>query len=569
MKKMMCLKKITACALICAMSLGLAACGSKSTSSKNGADNTKTEDSNKGDNAATSGGKTTVSIPMATDPDILDPSRADDGQKNQIVLEVQETLIRMQDGEITPAGAETWDVSDDGLVWTFYLRDNQYSDGTDVKAEDYVNCMLRTFDPEVGSHNAGTFYCIQGAEAYNTGTGSKEEVGIKALDDKTLEIILNEPLPYFLLMANCANLTPIPESKTTGDSNLTYGSNAEDMVYSGPFVIDNWTRGSQIILKKNPNYWDASNVKLENVNLLLVQEENTRQQMFEQGNIDILTGINAEYYQKVESKIEAGEVSLIENPNPGSSYIAFNNQDPNGIFTNAKIRKAFSLAIDREVFVNNVLKKDKPGYGLVPYSINNGETKYREVVKDPLLECTEDPKVLFEEGLKEIGKSGENITVTFLQSNANNDTKVKAEFFQNQWQSILGVTVKIDTAADNATFNNQVSKGLYQICNTGWGADYNDPMTFMQCYVTGDGNNPALFSDSKYDELINSSKSEQDMKIRQEKIAQAEKILIAEEAGIAPLTYSFKRNLVNKSLKGYNFNGSGGPEIELKTAYFE
>lgn len=561
MRKIMYLKKITACALICAMSLGLAACGSKSTSGKNGAGDGNVE--------ATGDNKTTVNIPMTTDPDILDPSRADDGQKNQIVLEVQETLIRMQDGKITSAGAETWDVSDDGLVWTFYLRDNQYSDGTDVKAEDYVNCMLRTFDPEVGSHNAGTFYCIEGAEAYNTGTGSKEEVGIKALDGKTLEIRLNEPLPYFLLMANCANLTPIPENKTTGESNLTYGSNAENMVYSGPFVIDSWTRGSQIVLKKNPNYWDAANVKLDTVNFLLAQEENTRQQMLEQGNIDILTGINAEYYQKVESKIEAGEVSLIENANPGSSYIAFNNQDPNGIFTNAKIRKAFSLAIDREVFVDNVLKKDKPGYGLVPYSINNGETKYREEVNDPLLESKEDPKALFEEGLKEIGKSGEQITVTFLQSNANNDTKVKAEFFQNQWQSILGVTVKIDTAADNATFNNQVSKGLYQICNTGWGADYNDPMTFMQCYLTGDGNNPALFSNSRYDELINACKSEPDMKIRQEKIAEAEKILIAEEAGIAPLTYSFKRNLVNKSLKGYSFNGSGGPEIELKTAYFE
>ncbi|GAA4652990.1 peptide ABC transporter substrate-binding protein [Anaerocolumna aminovalerica] len=561
MRKIMYLKKITACALICAMSLGLAGCGSKGTSGKDGAIGGNVE--------VTGNNKTTVNLPMTTDPDILDPSRADDGQKNQIVLEVQETLIRMQDGKITPAGAETWDVSDDGLIWTFNLRDNQYSDGTAIKAQDYVNCMLRTFDPEVGSHNAGTFYCIEGAEAYNTGTASKEEVGIKALDERTLEIRLNEPLPYFLLMANCANLTPIPESKTTGESNLTYGSNAENMVYSGPFVIDSWTRGSQIVLKKNPNYWDAANVRLDTVNFLLAQEENTRQQMLEQGNIDILTGINAEYYQKVKSKIDAGEISLIENANPGSSYIAFNNQDPNGIFTNAKIRKAFSLAIDREVFVDNVLKKDKPGYGLVPYSINNGETKYREEVTDPLLECKEDPKTLFEEGLKEIGKSGEPITVTFLQSNANNDTKVKAEFFQNQWQSILGVTVKIDTAADNATFNNQVSKGLYQICNTGWGADYNDPMTFMQCYLTGDGNNPALFSNSRYDELINACKSEPDMKIRQEKIAEAEKILIAEEAGIAPLTYSFKRNLVDKSLKGYSFNGSGGPEIELKTAYFE
>ena len=290
------LKKAAAITLSCMMTLSLAGCGGSGSTDGGSAKGGKTSESGN-----------VVNIPMTTDPDILDPTRSDDTQKNQITLEVHETLIRLKDGEITPGGAKSWETSDDGLVWTFHLQDNKYSDGTPVKADDYVNCMLRTFDPEVGSHNAGMFYCIEGGEAYNTGEGKREDVGITAPDEKTLEIHLNEPLPYFLLMANCANLTPVPADKTTGDDNLTYGSNAEGMVYSGPFAIDKWTRGSQIVLKKNENYWDADNVKLDKVNLILAQEKNTRLQMLEEGKLDILTGIDQEYRNKMQDKIDDGE----------------------------------------------------------------------------------------------------------------------------------------------------------------------------------------------------------------------------------------------------------------------
>ena len=259
-----------------------------------------------------------------------------------------------------------------------------------------------------------------------------------------------------------------------------------------------------------------------------------------------------------------------ESASPSSSYICFNNNDPDGIFSNAKIRKAFSLAIDRESFLKNVTKKDKPAYGLVPYGVNNEESEYRKEVEDPLKKSKdEDPVALFEEGLKEIGKTRDEITVTFLQSNAEETTKLNSEYFQRAWQEKFGIKIKIDTAADNSTFNNTVSRGMYQICNTGWGADYNDPMTFMQCYLTGDGNNPAFFANEEYDKLVNEAKSEPDMKKRQESFEKAEDILINEDAGLAPLSYSFKENLINKDLKDYQFNGAGGPEIELKTASWE
>lgn len=505
---------------------------------------------------------------MEADPDTLDPTRADDDNKNAIVGEVQEGLVRMHNGKLEAAGAESWKVSDDGITWTFTLRSNKYSDGSEVVAGDYVNAVQRIFDPEVNCHNASIFYCIKGGEEFNTGKGKKEDVGVKAPDDKTLVFTLKEALPYFEQLTNFSTITPIKASATEGSKNSTYGATAEEMFYSGPFYIASWTRGSDIVLKKNPNYWDAASVKLEQINVKLVQEEQTREQMFDQGEIDVLRNARSEYADKIKAKIDSKDVTLVEGPAPRASYISFNNKDPNKIFTNAKVRKAFSLAIDRDALVTNVLKKDKPAYGLIPFSINNGDDIFRDKVDQPLeASKSQDPKALLQEGLKELGLDpAQQITVTFLQKNSNNDTKVQGEFYQNQWESKLGVKVKIDTASDNSSFNQTVSKGMYQICQTGWGADYNDPMTFMQCYVTGDGNNPAFFSNAKYDQLVNECKTLSDMNARLEKFKEAEKILVDDEAGIGPLTFTFSKNMVGKRLQGAIINGAGGPAVEYKYA---
>jgi len=552
-------KKLAVLLAIATMVGTLTACGGGSTSPS-----TQSTGANGGSTVAQ-----VVNTYMEADPDSLDPTRADDDNKNAIVGEVQEGLVRMHNGKLEAAGAESWTTSKDGLTWTFKLRANQYSDKTAVVAADYVNAVQRIFDPEVNCHNASIFYCIKGGEAFNTGKGKKEDVGVKAPDDKTLVFTLNEALPYFEQLTNFSAITPIKASVTTGAKNSTYGATAEEMVYSGPFYIASWVRGSNIVLKKNQSYWDAKNVKLEQINLKLVQEEQTREQMFEQGQIDVLRNARTEYVSKVKAKIDSKDVVLVSGPAPRSSYIAFNNKDTNKIFTNANIRKAFSLAIDREALVTNIQKKDKAAYGLIPFSINNGDVLYRDKVVEPLLaDKSQDPKALLQTGLKELGLDpAAQITVTFLQKNSNNDVKVQGEFYQNQWESKLGVKVKIDTASDSSSFNQSVSKGLYQICQTGWGADYNDPMTFMQCFVTGDGNNPAFFSNAKYDELVNACKTQSDMTIRLAKFTEAEKILVDEQAGIGPLSFTFSKNLVGKRLQGAIINGAGGPAVEYKYAF--
>lgn len=558
-------KKALSVLLAAAMVASLAACGGGDTKK---ADNGKSTSGTTDDASKGSGAK--VKTVMLSDPDTLDPGRADDDQKNSIVLEAQETLVRLIDGKLTPAGAESYETSDDGLVWTFKLRDNKYADGEEVKAQDYVNSIRRIFDPEVNCHNAGIFYCIKGGEAFNTGAGSKEDVGAKAIDDKTLEITLVEPLPYFAQLLTFSNVTPVPESKTQGEKNSSYGATAEELSQCGPFYVSEWTRGSKVVLKKNPNYWDASNVKLDEIEMTLAQDENTRQQLFDQGQIDVLRNARTEYVEQVQSKIDSGDVQLVAGPQPRNSYICFNNEDPNGVFTNEKIRKAFAIAFDREAYATKVLKKNQAAYGEIPYGTAVGEELFRDLYDEPMEELLkQDAKKLLEEGLKEIGKEGETLEITFIQRNSDNETKVAAEYYQDQWQKNLGVTVKIETASDNSAFNNQVSKGLYQVCETGWGADYNDPMTFMQCYTTGDGNNPAFFSDAEYDELVNACKTEQDMSKRAENFAKAEKILTVDKCGISPVTFTYSNTLLSKNLKGVYVNGAGGPSIEFRDAYVE
>lgn len=550
-------RKLAVLLAVATMISALTACGGGA-----GSQNTK------GEGSSPTSVKQVANFYMTTDPDTLDPTRADDDVKNSISLEVQEGLVRMHDGKLEAAGAKSWKVSDDGLTWTFTLRDNKYSDGSEVTAADYVNAVYRIFDPAVNCHNASIFYCIKGGEEYNSGKGTRENVGIKAPDSKTLVFTLKEPIPYFEQLTNFAAIAPIKASATQGAANSTYGSDAKAMFYSGPFYIDSWTRGSDVVLKKNPNYWDAANVKLEQVNFKLIQEEQTRQQMFQQGQIDILRSAKTEFVNQMQSKIDSKDVTLIGGASPSASYICFNNKDPQKIFTNANVRKAFSLALDREALVKNVQKKDQAAYGLIPYGMTCGDTIFRDKVADPLKSVTgTDPKEYLKKGLQELGLDpNKQITITFLQGNSNSDTKQKGEFYQNQWQSKLGVIVKIATASDTATFNQTVSKGLYQICQTGWGADYNDPMTFMQCWTTGDGNNAAFFSNAKYDELVNSCKTLNDSAKRLEKFAEAEKILTVEEAGIAPLSYGFNKNLVAKRLQGAILNGAGGPLVEFRYA---
>ena len=521
-------------------------------------------------NSSTKDTPQVINVATTQDPASLDTAKSADDSTNTVVQETQEGLVRLENKKLVAAGAEKWETSKDGLEWTFHLRDYSWSDGKKVTAENYVYAVKRLFEPVIACPNAGIFYIIKGGEAYNTSKGKAEDIGVKAVDEKTVVFTLNTPTPYFLQLMNFANLLPLRQDIVEKAGN-SYGTDFKAVVYSGPFVIEQWVKGSKIILKKNQKYWDAKSVKLDTVNINLIPEEATRQQMFDGKSLDIIQNVKQEYSLKLKDKIDKGEITAIIGNYPRVGYIAFNNKDTNKIFTNTKVRLAFSLSLDREGYVKNVAKKDKAAYGLVPYGLNNGDKIFREaVLVEPLKGVpAQEPKELLKQGLKELGLDPtKQVEVTFLQKNANADTRVIGEFYQSQWEKNLGVKVKIDTASDGATFNTMIMKGTYQIAQTGWGADYNDPMTFMGLFITGDGNNSAFFSDSKYDELVKKASIEADMNKRLDMFKQAEKILIADKAGIAPLTYNVASNYLQSYVKGLDIE-AGGPAYELKHVYIE
>lgn len=510
-----------------------------------------------------------INVASAQDIATLDTSKISDSASNTIAQETQEGLVRLDNKKIVPAGAEKWETSADGFTWTFHLRDYSWSDDKKVTAKDYVYAVKRVFDPATACPNAGILYSIKGSEEYNTNKGKAEDVGVKAIDDKTLQFTLKTPTPYFIQLMNFVSLLPLRQD-IVEKGGVSYGTDVKGVVYTGPFVVEQWVKGSKIVLKKNTKYWDAKSVKLDTATVNIIPEESTSQQLFDSKGLDIIQNVKGEYVQKLKAELDKGDIQSIIGDYPSLSYIAFNNKSTNKLLTNAKVRLALSLAIDREGFVKNVVKKDKAAYGFIPYGMNNGDKIFREAVKEPLKAlANQDPKKLYQEGLKELGLDvTKQYEITFLQKNANSGSKVAGEFFQDQWQKKIGVKVKIDVASDSATFNKMIMKGTYEVAQTGWGADYNDPMTFMGMYLTGDGNNAAHFSNTDYDRLVKDAATNPDMTKRLEAFTNAEKILVADKAAIAPLTFNIATNFIQKYVKGLQVQ-AGGPAYELKYVYID
>ena len=443
-----------------------------------------------------------VATVMLSDPDTLDPGRADDDQKNSIVLEAQETLFRYIDGELTEAGCESYETSEDGLTWTFHLRDNKYSDGEEVKAQDYVNSIRRIFDPEVNCHNAGIFYCIAGGEAFNTGAGSKEDVGAVAVDDKTLEITLVEPIPYFAQLMTFSNVTPVPESKTEGEKNSSYGATAEELAQSGPFYVSEWTRGSKVVLKKNENYWDGE-VPLDKVTLKCVDDQTTRSMALQTGEIDIAYNLKTENLIEFEGNdnYEIQELQSLR-----STY-AFMNQSEGRALSDKALRQALLRGLDKQTYCDVLLEGGATaGKAPVPPTLDfgfddlNDENSY-----DP-----EGAKAILEEaGYKDTDgdgfvetPDGDPLTLDFVIYTSRAELGVYAQAAQASLKEI-GINVNLNTVSYETLLDMRDS-GQYDlliwnvlVANTG------DPENYLrENWYSKSANNTAGYNNPEVDELL-------------------------------------------------------------------
>ncbi|SFH11526.1 oligopeptide transport system substrate-binding protein [Desulfotomaculum arcticum] len=472
------------------------------------------------------------------EPKTLDPAKSTGLPDGTIELQMLDGLTRYDaNQEIQPAAAEDWDISEDGLTYTFKLRDAKWSNGDPVTAQDFVYSWLRALAPETASEYAYQFFYIKGAEDYNSGEGKKEDVALKALDDKTLQVVLNAPAPQFLGLTAFQTYFPVNQKVTEGNPN--WFADPKTYVCNGPFKMVSWEHNQKIVMEKNPDYWDAENVKLEKLEIYLIENLDTSFNMYNNGQLDMMNEINA---QELPSLQGNNELKIM----PDASVYFYRFNVTHKPFDDVRVRKALALAIDRQALVESVMKGgQKPAYAFVPFGFKDNDDKdYRENGGDYFQEdLTEAKKLLAEAGYPD----GNGFPKAAIMFNTHENHQKVAEAIQQMWKKNLGIDVTIQNVEWQVYLDRQ-SNLDYDISRAGWSPDYLDPMSFIDMFVTDGGNNQTGWSNQEYDQLVNRAKSTGDNNVRMESMHQAEKILL-DEMPIAPLFFYTHPIMIKENLK--------------------
>ncbi len=557
-------------ALVLVIGTVLAGCGgNNNASSGNNTAATNAPSDNPGTNTGNTGEEKlaadqTLKINLSSEPPTFDPQQAQDSTSNAILKLMYEGLTRQnaETGQAEEGVAESWDISADGLVYTFHLRDSKWSNGDAVTANDFAFAWQRVLDPnaEQAAPYAYQLYYIKGAEDFNTGKITDfSQVGIKVIDEKTLEVTLANPTPYFLGLLSFYTYYPVHSSVK---DNAKWATAVDTQITNGPFTLTEWTTGQSLAVTKNPSYYAADDIKAQQINFSIVNSGATELLSYKNGELDRAGGPIGE--------IPTEQLPIVEKELPNEFarkgiasvyYYQFNvTEKP---FTNAKIRKALAMAIERQPIIDNItLGGQLPAFGFVPPGIQSNEQEYRAQVADSqyFTEDLTEAKKLLDEGLKEEGLDKLEFTVTYNTSEGHQKIAVA---IADQWKKALGVEVKLENKEWGVFIEDRHNLN-YQVARAGWSADYNDPMTYLDMWVTGGGNNDSGYSNADYDKLIQEAKTSADNAVRQEKFAAAEKILM-DDMVVIPIYYYTNNSLTKEYLKGVTLDFSGA--IDLSRAY--
>ena len=510
------------------VSLGLAACGGNSTST------------------STSGNQQSLTITTFGELATLDSADYDDVPSSDMLGQIFEGLYRVTKDNKVELGmaAEEPTVSADGLVYTFKLRDAKWSDGTPVTAGDFVYTYRKLVDPKEGrvAQSADVF---KNAKKIRSGELSTEELGVKAIDDKTLEITLENPAPYLPKLLTGSRFLPQSE-KVAKEKGEGYGSSADSIVTNGPFKLEGWT-GSELSWKlvKNDGYWDAANVQLQNVTVNVSKEVATSVQLFDGKQVQYTT-ISEQFVDQYKTQPTYHAI-----PKETMGYMNFNVERK--ITGNKHFRRAIAMAYDKAALVNNVLKDGSiVSNGLVPKGFaENPETgkDYVEDRGDLLTYNVEEAQKVLALAKQELGM--DTIEVTLLTSDAGS-AKVVGEYLQAQIQKNLpGVTLNIKSVPLKNRLELQRADDFDFFFGT-WAPDYQDPVNFLEQYVTGGGINFGNYSSEAYDKAVAEVKTTYATKPaeRYKQMIAAEKIVM-DDVAIAPIYQASQSYLLAENVDGF------------------
>ncbi|MDO4467969.1 MAG: peptide ABC transporter substrate-binding protein [Bacillota bacterium] len=524
------MKKLLSMALAATMGLSLAACGGSS--------------SNDG-----------VTYTYSSELDIknLDSADADDGCSLSAIHAVTDGLMKLDaDGKLVNGVAESVEVSEDQLTHTYKIReDAKWSNGDDVTANDFVYAWHRIFE-----NNGNYSYMfgegiasIQGVDEIFAKIDAEEEVtakdiegmAVKAVDDKTLEVKTTIPVSFFDELMTFPCFYPINEkfAKEQGES---YGKSADTVLGNGAFVMTNWEPGSVAEFKKSETYYDAANVKIDNLVMKLVQDPAVAATSFENGETDFAP-INSDLvdkYKDNEAYKQINEGYLF--------YLQLNLNNPD--LANANVRKALSLAINRDDFCEKVLKDgSKSAGGFVPsgLSISPKGEDFREQAGSYVAYDAKAAQEALTAGLKELGKKEITLRITYGTDESPMDKM--ATYLQNSFSQLEGLNIEmVATTKQDRIYNKQKNRE-FDIACTRWGPDYGDPTTYLTLMITGNSNNYGDYSNKKFDELMNKVATGTDLDARWQNMLDAEKVLM-EENGVIPVFEKGTATLQNPAVKG-------------------
>ncbi|HDX9577245.1 TPA: peptide ABC transporter substrate-binding protein [Bacillus pseudomycoides] len=496
--------------------------------------------------------KQVLNVMISEEIPSLDTAKSMNGTSSHVMQNIFEGLYVLDEKDNpVPGVAKSFEKSSDGKTYIFHLRkDAKWSNGDAVTAHDFVYSLRHTVNRETASQYAYMLFYMKNAEQINKGAMDVDQLGVKAIDDVTLEVQLEEPTPYFLQLLTLPIYLPQHQAFVEGKGSK-YGLEPEHLIYNGPFVLSEWKHEQEFKLKRNDAYWDKNNVKLEEINFHIVKDTATAVNLYETNSIDRVP-INSSFVDKYKGKSDFKTTK-----DSAIAMLRFNQN--NSTLANTKIRQSLSMALNKEAIVNHFLNNGSTAAeGLVPEGYKNEKDgkDFRKENGELAVYNVEKAKALWKDAKKELGV--DQITLGFLTFEQD-QAKQTAEYIKGELEKNLqGLTINIKPQPFKQKLQLEQT-GQYDISMVVWGPDYKDSISYLELFTKDNPNNKMNYFNQKYEELINSAKNDYvlEEQKRWKAMQEAEKILL-EDAAIAPLYHTGSAYVQKEYVKGIEKHQFGG-----------
>lgn len=491
----------------------------------------------------------TISLNAGMEPTGLNTLTSTYAIEFSLFKHMYENLVTLDDDDNTvPGAAESWDYDEDTLTYTFHLRkDGVWTNGDPVTAKDFEFAWSQALNPDVASDYAYFLYFIKNAEKYFNGEVTWDEVGVKVVDDYTLEVTMEQPTPYALFLFSFGTLAPINQRFYEAVGADLYSTEAQYFCTNGPFALTEWSHNDKIVMQKNDAWHGAADVEVEEIDWKIITDANAALSSFLAGDLDMVGLGTGELIKQAEA---AG--ATIQSYTDGTSfYIYFNNNDQ--YLSNVNLRRALFNAIDEQKEIDTVWQNDNEpmtSFTAPGVSATDG-TSFAGKVGELYAPSRDQEKAkeYLATALSELGCTVDDLSAHLSIDCGDSATSIaEASFYQEQWRQVLGIEVAVNSMITKQGSQNRKT-GNYVMSITGWGPDYNDPNTFLDLWVTDGGNNQTGFSNERYDELIDLAAKETDLEKRESYFIECEQI-IADQLPIGPAFWRASSYACSDKIKG-------------------